>query len=192
VSRRGLDRARVVAAAGDLADAQGLGAVTIARVAAGLGIRGPSVYNHVDGLPGLLRGIAAEALEELAARLRDAAVGRGGADALLAAAHAYRGFAREHPGRYAALQRAPARGDEATVVAAGAVVAVLRGILRAWALEGDEAVHAVRGLRSALHGFVDLERAGGFALDVDLDESFERLVRGFAAGLGPTTPPVSP
>jgi AcrR family transcriptional regulator len=185
VSRRGLDPERVVAAAAGVADAEGLGAVTVARVAAELGIRAPSVYNHVDGLPGLLAGIAAAALRDLAARLREAAVGRGGPEALVAVARAYRAFAREHPGRYAAVQRAPTTGDPAHEAAAEAVVGVLTGILRAWELQGADAVHAVRGLRSSLHGFVDLERAGGFALDVDLDESFERLVRGFAVGLGP-------
>ena len=46
MSRRGLDRARVVAAAGDLADAEGLAAVSVARVAGELGIRGPSLYKY--------------------------------------------------------------------------------------------------------------------------------------------------
>jgi hypothetical protein len=104
-------------------------------------------------------------------------------DALLGAAHAYRAYAHAHPGRYDAIQRAPAAADEARQAAAAAAIEVLAGILRAWDLEGEDAVHALRGLRSALHGFVDLERVGGFGLDVPLDESYERLVRGFAAGL---------
>ena len=55
--RRGLDRARVVAAAGDIADAEGLEAVTLARVAQQLGVRSPSLYNHVAGRDGLLRAL---------------------------------------------------------------------------------------------------------------------------------------
>ncbi len=47
-------------------------------------------------------------------------------------------------------------------------------------------VHAIRTVRSALHGFVDIERLGGFKIDVSLDDSFDCLVRGLAAGLGPT------
>jgi hypothetical protein len=31
-------------------------------------------------------------------------------------------------------------------------------------------------MRSMLHGFVDLERKGGFGMPVDLDESFDRAV----------------
>lgn len=37
---------------------------------------------------------------------------------------------------------------------------------------GDEAIHAIPALRSALHGFVLLELTGGFDLDVSIDASF--------------------
>jgi hypothetical protein len=56
-------------------------------------------------------------------------------------------------------------------------------VLRHWALEGDEAVHAVRVIRSAVHGFVALEAAGGFGLPLDRDASFDRLVATLTAGL---------
>ena len=60
---------------------------------------------------------------------------------------------------------------------------MLTAVLGAWDLRDDDAVHAVRALRSALHGFVSLEAGGGFGLDVDVDESFRRLVDALAAGL---------
>lgn len=183
MARRGLDTAAVLAVAARIADADGLQAVTVARVAAAVDVRGPSLYNHVAGRDGLLRGIARDALGELTGRLRSASVGRSGPDALTAAAAAYRAYAREHPGRYDAIQRAPARGDPELAAAAGEAVDVLAGILRAWGLEGDEAIHAVRGLRSALHGFVDLERIGAFQLPASLDASYDRLVQSVAAGL---------
>ena len=50
-------------------------------------------------------------------------------------------------------------------------------------LEGEEALHAVRGLRSLLHGFVSLEAVEGFRLPLDHDESFRRLLQVFIAGL---------
>ena len=105
--RQGLDRARVVAAAAALADAEGLDAVTLARVAADLGVRPPSLYVHVAGLGALRREIALLGLRELAAAMRAAAVGRSRADALAEVARAYRAYAHAHPGRYAATVRAP-------------------------------------------------------------------------------------
>ena len=50
-------------------------------------------------------------------------------------------------------------------------------------LEGDELIHAVRALRSAVHGFAAIEAAGGFGLAVDPDASFRRLVGALAAGI---------
>ena len=182
--RRGLDRGRVVAAAAAIADADGLGAVSLARVAADLGVRSPSLYVHVDGgLPALRRELALLGTRELADAMRSAAVGRSGADALRAVAGAYRGYALDHPGRYEASVRAPAPGDDEHARAAADAVGVLAAVLRAWELEGADAVHAVRGIRGALHGFVTVERMGGFAMAVSVDESFERLVAVLAAGL---------
>ena len=52
------------------------------------------------------------------------------------------------------------------------LTAALSGLGR----EGDDAVHAIRALRSAVHGFAAIEAAGGFALAVDRDASFEYLI----------------
>jgi AcrR family transcriptional regulator len=186
VARQGLDRARVVEAAARLADAEGLAALTLARVAADLGVRTPSLYNHVGGLEDLRGGVAVLGLRELTDTLRRAAVGRSGADGLHALAAAYRAYAGDHPGRYAAgAVAAPAAGDDDEHAAEAAeAVAVISAVLSAWDQGAEDAVHAERAVRSALHGFVALEAGGGFGLDVDVDESYRRLVAGLAAGLG--------
>jgi AcrR family transcriptional regulator len=181
--RAGLSTASVVAAAAEIADADGLDALTLARLAATVGVRTPSLYNHVGSLDDVRRRVALVAVRELAETMRDAAVGRAGEDALIAVAAAYRDYARRHPGRYDATQRAPAAGDDELTVAAGVAVEVLLAILRGYGLEGDDAIHAARGVRSALHGFVALEAGGGFGLPVDLDESFARMVATLARGL---------
>jgi AcrR family transcriptional regulator len=186
--RMGLDAGRVVEVAAGVADADGLEAVTLARVAADLGVRAPSLYNHVDGRSDLLRAIAVLGVRELTAALREAAVGRSSADALTAAAHAYRAYARAHPGRYAATLAAPTRGDEEHRAAASEAVDVMLAIMRGWDLEGDDAIHAVRAFRSAVHGFVAIEAADGFGMAVDVDVSFDRLVATLAGGLSERRP----
>jgi AcrR family transcriptional regulator len=183
VARRGLDRAQVVDTAIAIADTEGLDAVTLARVAAALGVRSPSLYNHVDGREGLLRGIAARSTRELATALRRAATGRSGADAIAAVAQTQRDYARAHPGRYAATVAAPAPGDLEHEEAAADAVDVLTSVLGGSGLEGDDVIHAVRALRSAVHGFAALEASGGFGLAVDTDDSFRRLVDAVATGL---------
>jgi AcrR family transcriptional regulator len=182
--RAGLDADGVVAAAAALADSDGLEALTLARLAACLGIRPPSLYAHVDGLPDLRRRIADRGAGELAAALRSAATGRAGVDALVAVADAYRAYALAHPGSYAALQRAPEISDN---VAAGEVVEVVVAVLRGYGLHGDDAIHAVRTIRAAMHGFVVLEAGAGFGYPLDLDESYARLIATLDRGLAADT-----
>jgi AcrR family transcriptional regulator len=183
VPRAGLSTASVVASAAEIADAEGLDGLTLARLASAAGVRTPSLYNHVGSLGDVRRRIALLALEELTGAMRAAAVGRAGDDALVAMAAAYRAYALRHPGRYAAAQRAPAADDEELVAAATEAVGVVLAILRGYGLEGEDAIHAARAVRSALHGFVALEAGGGFGIPVDLDESYERMVAALARGL---------
>ena len=56
-------------------------------------------------------------------------------------------------------------------------------VLRGYGLDGDDAIHAVRIVRAALHGFVALEIGGGFGLPLALDETFERLIAVLDRGL---------
>jgi AcrR family transcriptional regulator len=182
--RLGLDTDAVVGAAARLADADGLESVTLARLAAELGVRAPSLYAHVDGLEDLRRRLGARGARELASALGRAAAGRAGTEALVAIADAYRAYARAHPGSYAALQRArELRQSEDAARAAAAVVDVVVAVLRGYGLEGDDAVHATRVIRAALHGFVLLEDTGGFAMEQSVDASFGWLVATLDAGL---------
>lgn len=183
--RRGITEEDVVAAAADIADAGGLEAVTLAAVAARLGIRSPSLYAHVDGLAGVRRLLALRAAGEMRDVLGRAARGRAGIDALRALLYAYRRFARHRPGLYAAAQQAvmPGRDDELYRALAAVIEPVLRALTEAGVASGD-LIHVTRALRSALHGFVDLERRSGFGMPESVDESFDRLVDLLLSGPG--------
>jgi AcrR family transcriptional regulator len=173
--RAGLTAQTVTDAAAELADAGGLEAVTVAALAARLGVRAPSLYAHVDGLEDLRARIAARGSEQLADRLQAAIAGRSGATALRALAAAYRDYAREHPGAYAALQRVTSL-DGRAAQAAERTVGVVLAVLAGYGLEGEQALHATRAIRAALHGFVLLEAQDGFGLPLDVNESFAVLV----------------
>ena len=49
--------------------------------------------------------------------------------------------------------------------------------------QGDDALHATRGLRAIIHGFVSLDAMGAFRLKLDLAESFDRVLAAFAGDL---------
>lgn len=177
--RVGLTQDRVVAEAERLADEVGMDTLTLAALAESLDVRQPSLYKHIDGLPGLKRAIAVRAKADLADVLTRAAVGKARGDAVRAISMAYRDWARTHPGRYQATLRAPDPTDPADQAASAAAVGVVLDVLSGYQLHGDDAIDAARALRSALHGFVSLEAVGGFGLPRSLDSSYSRLVDGF-------------
>ena len=154
--RAGLSTERVVERAAQIVDADGLEVLSLSRLAADLGVAPPSLYKHVAGM------------------------GRAGRDALRALAHAYRAFAHEHPGLYpmtqAPVETLEGESDPMRSMAARRTVDIVTAALAGYRIPDERMVDAVRMTRASLHGFVDIEVHGGFAMDAPIDMSFATLV----------------
>jgi AcrR family transcriptional regulator len=173
VPRAGLTPDRVVEEAARLANQSGLDTLTLAAVADALGVRVPSLYKHVAGMPELRRRLALRAKRRLTEVLTRAAVGRSRGDALRSVAGVYRDWAREHPADYTAAQAAPMPGDVEDEQASADVTGVVYDVLAGYGVDDDTLIDATRSLRAGLHGFVALEAAGGFALPRSLTDSLD-------------------
>jgi len=134
----------------------------------------------VDGLPALRAQVARRCVDQVAAELAAAAAGHEGADALRATLVVIRRFAVRHPGRYRAAQGAEAI---ATGAPAERAVAVIGTAILQLGVPRERWVDAVRGVRAAVHGFVELELVGGFGMPDDVDASFGYLVETLVAAL---------
>lgn len=181
--RPGLDEATVLRAAAEIVDHEGWEALTLARLASDLDVRTPSLYNHVSGLEGVRSGIAVMGARELRDRLARSVIGKSGDEAVFALAEAYRRFAREHPGLYSASLRAPRTDEPEYERVSAEILMVVHAVLERYHLDEVAEVHAIRALRSVLHGFISLELAGGFGMPINLEESFHVLVRLLVLGL---------
>lgn len=172
--RAGLTADRLTRAAAELADEVGFEQVTVSALARGFGVKDASLYSHMRNLQELRTRVAALALTELADQVAAALAGRAGKDALVAFANTYRGYAHRHPGRYAAIQL------ELGPAVAGPAIRhseLSRAVLRGYRLSESDETDAVRLLGSTFHGYVSLERAGGFAQTPrDADASWSRAL----------------
>ena len=177
----GIDVDQIVAAAEQLANAGGLDAVTLAGVASALGVKSPSLYNHIDGRDHLITLLTRRGAAEMRQRLRVAlsqgpraeAANRADCD-LAELGRAYRRFAIERPGLYAASQLgASPDADIETAESQAEVVSLVAAVLEHMGVGTADTVDVVRFIRAGLHGFVTLERDGGFGLADDVDASFE-------------------
>lgn len=175
MARVGMTAERLTVAAAELADEVGFENVTVSALARRFGVKDASLYSHIRNAADLRARVAVLALAELADRAADALAGRSGKAALVAFADAYRAYAKEHPGRYAAGQL---RLDPEIAAASAAArhSEMTRAILRGYDLAESEQVHAVRLLHSTFHGYVTLERSGGFDHSGAVDESWHRVL----------------
>lgn len=181
--RAGLNAELVLQAAWEIADTQGIAAVTLSSVAQKLGVRSPSLYNHVSSLDELRRMLAAQVLNQLHERIVAAIDGLNGEAAIRAFASTYINYALEHPGLYEGAQIASDQRDHEVTRAGGAIVDLTLQLLSHYSLNEKEALYSVRGLRSLVHGYASLERLGGFGLPLDLQESFVFNLNIFLGGL---------
>lgn len=162
----------MVAAGQRILEADGLGAVTMAEVAARVGVRPPSLYKRVRNRDELIRLIAEAVAAELGARLAAADPGAGDPrirlDNLVGA---LRAFALSRSDAYKLVLTPPTAGPgfsddllEATSAPLFAVVAELAG--------PDHVLEAARTVTAWVTGFIAMELNGSFRLGGDVDAAF--------------------
>lgn len=177
-----LDKARVVEEAAKLIDEEGLEQLSLGHLAERLGIRTPSLYNHVAGLPGLERDLILYCVRELRDLIMRATIGKARSEAIFSLADAFRSYARQKPGRYV-LTVAPDLDDGEIRAVKQELLEITQAVLAPYKLNEHDAIHAIRSLRSIVQGFISLEMEGGFKMAYNIEDSFHWLINVFIAGL---------
>jgi AcrR family transcriptional regulator len=176
-----LDLELVMTTAEQLVTERGWDSLTMAALAAQLGVRPPSLYRHVESLDALRYALRMRSLAELAEESRSAVMGKSGIEGLRALCIAYRAYAQKHPERYLAQMRLP--GDETTRAAGRRLGEAGYAVLASFGLSDEELPVATAQLAALLHGFTSLELAQTIDWVTDADAAFDSLIDLFAAGL---------
>lgn len=113
---------RIVTTARDLADREGLEAVTLRRLATELGVHVTSLYNHVPTLDAILDGV----VETLVSEAGLPAVASNWEEWVREFVAAVGAMAVAHPGAFAALESRPVQGEQALTSAEVALAAFAR------------------------------------------------------------------
>jgi len=138
-----LSRLRIITAAVAVADAEGVDAITMRRIAEAVDAHPTSIYNHLPSKEAILDGVVERLFEEAAipASFPD------WRDWIRAFATALRGIARRHPGAFQVLLRRSAEGP----VAATQTEAALEAFRRA-GVSPTTAAHTVTATALAIFG----------------------------------------
>lgn len=189
-ARARTSRDAIVGAAREILEAEGLDAVVMDRVAARVGVRGPSLYKHVPSRSALVRAVADAVVEDLAGVLTRATSTADPATALRTTATAYRAFVRANPNGYGLLfapLAAEMQPDPATIAALGRPI-----VAAVTALSGEDgALERARTFVAWAHGAVSMELAGAFRLGGDLDDAYDEGIEMIIAGISERASPAS-
>ena len=177
-TRQRLTRERVIEAALQVLDAEGLEAVTMRRVAREVGVEAMSLYNHVKDKDDLLDGIVGRILLEFPVPATDPT--RDWADYGREVAFGWRAVLTAHPHALPLIGSRPPATDNPNVLMP--VETALRALIDAGLSEQD-AVTAFHAIGGYIFGFVMMEKgqALGFPgpnqklTGLDLDLSTDEL-----------------
>ncbi|MFJ4921464.1 TetR/AcrR family transcriptional regulator [Streptomyces sp. NPDC088725] len=121
-----LSRERIVATAGALVDAEGLDALSTRRLAAELGVSGPSLYNHFRTKDEILEAVADAVSSQVDLSMFEECDGRDWRTALYDWALSYRAALTDHPHLVPVLARGPGRRPAGLRVADAVFGAMVR------------------------------------------------------------------
>lgn len=184
ITRRPLNRQRVLGAALELIDADGLDALSMRRLGAALGVEAMSLYNHVSSKDDLLGGVADLLLEMVTVPEASSDWRRD----LVELCSAVREMGLAHPQAFPLL----ASQTRASIASWRPILAGFESIGRG-GLDGDRAVVAADALASFLVGFVLFEvtaagarsvAVGAFLDGAEGDEGLRRYLVA-RTGIGP-------
>ena len=112
-----------------------------------------------------------------------AAVGKSGDEAVLSICHAYRLYAKNHPGVFDAMQWYNMYDSDPNLQATQKLISVLFTVLDSYSLTVPQKVHFVRSIRAFLQGFASIEIHGGYGNPESLDDSFEFAIHAILNGI---------
>jgi len=156
-------------------------------LAAELGVKVPSLYNHTPSLETLQGELQNRALAAIGRTLRDAAMGKTREAGMRALAAALRRFALEHPGRYDLAMREPVDRNGFVEASLGARAAY-GAVLASYGVNDDDLVLQL-AFFAALHGVLVLESTGLFQDTVDGEVIYEQVLTAMLDILEAAAPP---
>jgi hypothetical protein len=138
----------------------------------------------ISTLPEMRRFLAVKGYRELRQLIETDIAGKSGADALRAAMTSMRRYALDRPGMSAATFRNPEVDSPEWRAAQMELVAVMFAIFLQLGIEGEQAQHGLRILRSFVRGFVVHEMGASFLDPLEHDQSYAIGIEIFIEGLG--------
>lgn len=147
----------VIQAASEIADEKGLHNLSLKVVAEKLGIRTPSLYNHISSLEELLRAVAHNGMRQMNERMTQAAIGKAGTVAIKAVSVEYLNYMIEHSGVYETIQWVTWNGTEETSSLFNEFSSLLVTLIKSCNFNEANTNEIMNMLIGLIHGYTTLQ-----------------------------------
>lgn len=185
MSAKGLTREVIVSEAVACMEHTGQPTVSLHELARRLGVKTPSLYNHIQKTRQLQREVFRYAIDKFVAHQEAAVAGKERDQAVRAFAQAYHAFAVENKGLYRLIMSIPSQEDDQAKELALPLLKTAVEVLAGYGLPQERVAHWQRVFRAILHGFIAQEDLGYFYYydTTDVGESRDIAIQCFLDGL---------
>lgn len=168
-----IDKELLIKEAAHMVNKIGIENLSLKILAAELGVKSPSLYNHVDGLDDLKKQIMLYGWKEMEDKIIQAVIGYTGYDAIRVICHAFREYAIENQGVFSAMLWYNQFENEQARDATSKMFSVFFKVTKSLNISQENCYHLVRMFRGFLEGFVLLENHHAFGNKQPIEDSFE-------------------
>ena len=177
--RAGIEHQLIVDTAMEMIQKNGYHSLSLREVAAKIGIKPASIYNHVKGIDEIRLEVAKKVASDINHTIETAIQGLDREEAFKQAIKAYRDYALKNEELYKAMIRMPKDDPHVTFkVGLESFQAIRELIFNEYQLDRVQRVTIMRALRSEIHGYVELQQLTFFNVDSDsIDMSYDLIVQ---------------
>lgn len=173
MARAGLDEKKVIEKAAQLANEKGMSYVTMKTLAEYLGIKTPSLYNHVKSQDDLYEKIMIYGWQQLSDKLADISLNVHGEEALRTFSKSFFEYATQNRGIYEAMLWYNKYLNPSLEKATEKIYTIFFSITDELGIPFDKANHLLRTYRAFLQGFSSLVIHESFGNPISIQESFD-------------------
>ena len=171
--RTGLDTHMVICRAAQIANEVGIENITLKMLADDLGVKSPSLYNHIEGLEDLKTRLMIYGWKQMEQKIMQSVIGVSGYDAIKAGCYSFYEYATENPGVFNAMLWYNKFQNSETIEATSGLFSILFKVTSSLNISDENCNHIIRTLRGFLEGFSLLVNNKAFGNPISIEESFE-------------------
>lgn len=181
--RTGLNKDTIIKEAAQLVNTIGMEQITMKVLAEHLGIKSPSLYNHIKGLDDLKKQLMIYGWSQIEERIIYSVIGISGYDAIKAMCYAFYDYAIENPGVFDVMLWYNKFQSDEMEAATSKLLSIIFRITKSLNIPDDYCFHLIRTFRGFLEGFFLLVNNGSFGHPLPIADSFELSVRVLIEGV---------